>query len=417
MKMHKRLVLAAVLAAVLIIGSVGIAVAAVSRDITVRLDGGCRVLVDGEQRTFFNAADGREVFPLVYDGVTYLPLRAIGELMGKNVDWNEATRTVTLSGSRISATVTGSRATDRSVRRVSAQLRPDFKIVVDGGARSFVDADGNAVYPVLCNGSVYLPLRAIGELMGKNVSWDGTSKTVSLTGGAGGGLVTDADTFGGVSGGVGGGVGQTGGQVQIIGVEAAKSAALRHAGVAQATFTKAKLDYEDGVQVYEIEFVTSDGREYEYEVLAADGGVLGWSVDYRIQQGGGERIGEEAARNIALNKVPGAVAGDVVKLKLDADDGKYEIELVYGGVKHEFEIDAYTGTVLEWVSGTPTAASTTSATSTVTDGHHGGHHSGYSYNVVCGYCGGNHVQENCTNYYDCGYCGTRHAQGQCRYHN
>lgn len=416
MKMRKRLMLSVVLAALLIVGCVGLANAANSRDITVRLDGGCRVLVDGSQRTFFNASNGQEIFPLVYDGVTYLPLRAIGELMGKNVDWNEANLTVTLSGSRITAAVTGSRATDRSVRRVNAQLRPDFKIVVDGGTCSFVDANGKAVYPVLCNGSVYLPLRAIGELMGKNVGWDGTSKTVSLTGGTGGSLVTDADTFGGVSG---GGQTGTGNQVQIIGVEAAKSAALNHAGVAQATFTKAKLDYEDGVQVYEIEFVTGDGREYEYEVLAADGSVLSWNVDYRIQQGGGERIGEEAARNIVLAKVPGAVAGDIVKLELD--DGKYEIELVYGNVKHEFEIDSRTGTVLEWKSGTPTVGNTAN---TVVGGHHSshnshnsGHHGSYSYNAVCGYCGGNHAQEYCTNYYDCGYCGTRHAQGQCRYYN
>ena len=36
---------------------------------------------------------------------------------------------------------------------------------------------------------------------------------------------------------------------------------------------KCKLDYEDGVQVYDVEF-KSGGYEYEYKIHAADGIVL-----------------------------------------------------------------------------------------------------------------------------------------------
>lgn len=421
-KGRKRLYLGLVVMVAALVMCAGVALGANSRDITVRLDGECKVLVDGSQRTFFNGATGEEVFPLVYDGVTYLPLRAIGELMGKNVDWNESTLTVTLSGSRISAPVSGTRASDRRVRRVSGQLRPDFKIVVDGSARSFADANGRTVYPVLCNGSVYLPLRAIGELMGKTVGWDGSSKTVTLSGGGGGGLVNDADTFGGQTGTSGGQT--TGKPGQIIGVEAAKNAALNHAGVSQATFTKAKLDYDNGIQVYEIEFVTGDGREYEYEIAAADGSVLGFNVDYQQQQGtGGSYIGEEAARNVALAKVPGAVAGDIVKFKLDSSDAKYELELVYGNVRHEFEIDAYTGKVLEWeseqVSNVSNVSNVGNTNITTAGGHHGAHH-GYNYSqTLCGLCGGYH-NGDCP-YYDgqhsqvCAYCGGYH-NGDCPYY-
>lgn len=47
----------------------------------------------------------------------------------------------------------------------------------------------------------------------------------------------------------------------------AKSIALKHAGVSssKATFVTAKLDYEDGQQVYEIEFY-SGNIEYDYEI-------------------------------------------------------------------------------------------------------------------------------------------------------
>lgn len=57
--------------------------------------------------------------------------------------------------------------------------------------------------------------------------------------------------------------------------EGAKNAALADAGVSagDATFVKVKLDYDDGVQVYEIEFVT-DTTEYDYEISASDNRVI-----------------------------------------------------------------------------------------------------------------------------------------------
>lgn len=62
---------------------------------------------------------------------------------------------------------------------------------------------------------------------------------------------------------------------KYIGVDKAKSIALGDAGVksSEATFTKAKLDKEDGVAVYEIEFY-SGGIEYEYEISASSGKIL-----------------------------------------------------------------------------------------------------------------------------------------------
>lgn len=69
-----------------------------------------------------------------------------------------------------------------------------------------------------------------------------------------------------------------------IGVNKAKSIALKHAGISssKASFTKAKLDSDDGVKTYEIEF-TSGGREYEYEINAYTGHVRGHDSEH-IQQ-------------------------------------------------------------------------------------------------------------------------------------
>lgn len=60
-----------------------------------------------------------------------------------------------------------------------------------------------------------------------------------------------------------------------IGKEAAKAAALAHAGLSeeQVSRMKCELDREDGRVVYEIEF-KCDGMEYEYEIDASSGSVL-----------------------------------------------------------------------------------------------------------------------------------------------
>lgn len=65
-----------------------------------------------------------------------------------------------------------------------------------------------------------------------------------------------------------------------IGVDKAKSIALKDAGVsaASASFTKAKLDRDDGLRVYEIEFFTSS-KEYEYEINAATGKIIDKDID------------------------------------------------------------------------------------------------------------------------------------------
>ena len=41
-------------------------------------------------------ANGKRVYPLNYEGSTYLPVRAVGELLGVNVGWDDATRSVLL---------------------------------------------------------------------------------------------------------------------------------------------------------------------------------------------------------------------------------------------------------------------------------------------------------------------------------
>lgn len=60
----------------------------------------------------------------------------------------------------------------------------------------------------------------------------------------------------------------------------AKKIALDKAGVtaAEATFTKAKLDYDDGREEYEFEFY-ANGREFEVDVDVNTGRVVKFDVE------------------------------------------------------------------------------------------------------------------------------------------
>ncbi|MBD5141826.1 MAG: hypothetical protein HDT25_10540 [Ruminococcus sp.] len=141
---------------------------------------------------------------------------------------------------------------------------------------------------------------------------------------------------------------------KIITAEEAKSAALKHAGLTatEVTFTKAELDYDDGIAEYEIEFYSAS-NEYEYDINAATGMVIKYSkeaLDIPAMKTSKDTITAEEAKAAAL-EYAGLNASDVkfTKAELDHDDGtvEYEIEFRYGRKEYEFKIDAYSGEILE----------------------------------------------------------------------
>ena len=201
---------------------------------------------------------------------------------------------------------------------------------------------------MLYQGTTYLPVRAIGELMGKNVSWNSQSAVITL-GSSSGSLVTDADSFE-----QGGNQGNQQNPTTGITLEQAKQKALAHAGLNQnqVTFVKGKLEWDDGRQVYDVEFYTTDYKEYDYEIDAATGAILSYDFDaenYIPQQNTGSYIGAEKAKSVALAHA-GVNQSQVTRLRceLEKDDGRweYQVEFYYGTMEYEYEIDAYTGAIL-----------------------------------------------------------------------
>ena len=136
-----------------------------------------------------------------------------------------------------------------------------------------------------------------------------------------------------------------------IGLDAAKSAALTHAGGAasQALFPQTERDYDDGRLEYELEFWVGE-TEYDYEVDGATGRIIKSEAETHMAASQGD-IGLEAARDAALRHA-GLSLSQVrgLETERDYDDGRleYEIQFYAGGMEYEYTIDGATGTVLEY---------------------------------------------------------------------
>lgn len=158
-----------------------------------------------------------------------------------------------------------------------------------------------------------------------------------------------------------------------IGTEKASQIATEKAGGGE--IRKIELDVEDGVMVYEGELI-KDGVEYDFDIHATTGEILKWEKDTdndrdddhtgsssQTTSGNGsstsqapssssqttsaQDIGEEKARQIVLNKIPGAT---IMSFKRDTDDGRtvYEGEARLDNVEYDFEINAADGSILKW---------------------------------------------------------------------
>ena len=57
----------------------------------------------------------------------------------------------------------------------------NISVTLDGKKLDLRDAKGNSVEPFMFDGTNYLPVRALAEALGLNVTWDGTTHTVKLS--------------------------------------------------------------------------------------------------------------------------------------------------------------------------------------------------------------------------------------------
>lgn len=96
--------------------------------------------------------------------------------MKRNTIFRRALAALAIVGLLAGTAVAASTITTKTI---TAQYM-GIQLVVDGVAVVPKDANGKVVDPFVSEGTTYLPVRAIGEALGKKVTWDGKTRTVYI---------------------------------------------------------------------------------------------------------------------------------------------------------------------------------------------------------------------------------------------
>jgi len=102
--------------------------------------------------------------PVIKNSRTLLPIRAIIEALGGTVGWDATERKVTIT--------LGSTSIELWINKPQAKVN---------GVLKWIDDNNRKVIPEIINSRTMLPLRFVTENLGATVSWDGTTKTITIT--------------------------------------------------------------------------------------------------------------------------------------------------------------------------------------------------------------------------------------------
>lgn len=117
-----------------------------------------KLQIDSNTVNIGNTNISIDATPVIIDGRTLIPVRGMSEAMGGAVDWNDDTKTVTIT--------LGSNKIEMTV---------DSKTAYFNNKAQTLD-----VAPTILNGRTMLPARFIAESFGFDVAWDSDTKTISI---------------------------------------------------------------------------------------------------------------------------------------------------------------------------------------------------------------------------------------------
>jgi hypothetical protein len=102
--------------------------------------------------------------PVIKNGRTLVPIRAIIEALGGTVGWDATTKKATVTlGKKIIALWIG-----KNTATVN-------------GVSTLIDSTNAKVVPEIINGRTMLPLRFVAENLGATVGWDQNTQTITIT--------------------------------------------------------------------------------------------------------------------------------------------------------------------------------------------------------------------------------------------
>ena len=249
-KFSKFHLTALTLAGLMVVTTASVGAASVYKNITARQNTAMTVKVDGTALTMKDD-DGDSLYPLTYDGNTYLPAEQLASAVGYNATSDDDSVSLTRKN-----TVSTFPAASGDIGSEKAKSIALNHAGVTSSTAKFVKVerdrdDGRLLYEVeFYAGNKeydYEILASDGTILSYDADIEGYRIPSSTSSSSSG----------------------------YIGVERAKEIALQHAGLSSSgvNFDKAEFDHDDGRAEYEIEF-HHNFREYEYTIDAASGTIL-----------------------------------------------------------------------------------------------------------------------------------------------
>ena len=159
-------------------------------DVKVRMD---------DKLYIFYDANGNRVYPLFYGGTAYLPIRGMASMLDKNIDWEQANRTIYIGrtlknpdtekknepagATPYAVGVSALRNTEANSQmlQVGMQIRSDVRVLYNFEKADMLDSGEKQVYPAIVNSSAYLPIRAVSKLLNKKIAWDHVESTITIS--------------------------------------------------------------------------------------------------------------------------------------------------------------------------------------------------------------------------------------------
>lgn len=249
-KFSKFHLTALTLAGLMVVTTASVGAASVYKNITARQNTAMTVKVDGTALTMKDD-DGDSLYPLTYDGNTYLPAQQLASAVGYNATSDDDSVSLTKKAAATSASTSSTDIGAEKAKEIALQHAG-----VSASNAVFVKVerdrdDGRLLYEVeFYAGNKeydYEILASDGTILSYDADIEGYRIPSSTSSSSSG----------------------------YIGVERAKEIALQHAGLSSSgvNFDKAEFDHDDGRAEYEIEF-HHNFREYEYTIDAASGTIL-----------------------------------------------------------------------------------------------------------------------------------------------
>ncbi|MGP1544649.1 MAG: stalk domain-containing protein [Candidatus Fimenecus sp.] len=168
-----------------------------SRSVFAYLRKDAKIKMDDRFFIFYDVNSIR-TYPIFYNGTAYLPLRGLANMLDKNIEWEPSNRTVYIgrtlkdSDNETNKLQIGNMpyfattdlkdyaSKDKGMQQVTMQIRTDIRVLYNFEEIELQDVTGMRIYPAIFNGSTYLPIRAVSQLLDKKIDWDRLESIITI---------------------------------------------------------------------------------------------------------------------------------------------------------------------------------------------------------------------------------------------